>query len=267
MITSFRHDKARVRKRRQFITAFLFFAVLVFLARGPLSGVLGGALHIIGRPFWSAKMNIAEHSGGLFSLFRSKAILVEENKKLESALDLVATEAHSREYLRAENAELKAVLGRDSESQLGLARVLASPGVSSYDTLVIDTGEEHGVIEGMDVFVDGDFKIGTITSVFRRSAVVTLFSSPGTELEVNIGTSSIPTIAHGAGGGNFRVTLPEGATIVLGDIVELPALSPEYVGVVDAIDRPTGSSLQTIFVKLPFNLFTLKWVYVAYPKI
>jgi cell shape-determining protein MreC len=255
-----------VRKRRQFIIALFILAVLVFLARGPLGGVLGGGLHIIGRPFWSAKTSITEHTGGLFALFRSKAALAEKNKELEAALDLVAAEAYSREHLRAENEALKTALGRDPESQLGLARVLASPGVSSYDTLVIDAGEEHGISEGMDVFVDGDFTIGTITRVFRRSAVVTLFSSPGAELEVNIGTSSIPTVAHGAGGGNFRVTLPEGAHIVVGDIVEIPALSPEYIGVVDAIDRPQGSSLQTIFVKLPFNLFTLKWVYVAYPK-
>jgi len=266
MITSFRHDKARIRKRRQFLVALFVLSVLVFLARGPLSGILGGGLHVVGRPFWNMKASIIEHSGGLFALLRSKAALAEKNKELEATLEIVAMEAYSREHLRAENEELKAILGRNPEYQLGIARVLASPSVSPYDTLVIDAGEEQGMSEGMDVFTDGDFKIGTITRVFQRSAVVTLFSSPNIELEVNIGTSSIPTTAHGAGGGNFRVTLPEGVPVHVGDIVEIPALSPEYIGVVDAVDRPPSSSLQTIFVKLPFNLFTLKWVYVAYPK-
>lgn len=266
MITSFRHDKARIRKRRQFLVAVFIALGLVFLARGPLSNLLGGSLHKIGQPFWSMKMSVTEQSGGLFALFQSKLILAEKNKELEATLDLVAVEAYSRELLRAENEALKAVLGRYPESRLGLARVLASPSVSPYDTLVIDAGENHGVIDGMDVFVDGDFKIGTVTKVFRQSAVVSLFSSPGTELEVTIGSSSIPSVAHGSGGGNFRVMLPAGADVFVGDIVEIPALSPEYAGVVDAIDRQQGSSLKTVFIKLPINLYTLKWVYLAYPS-
>lgn len=266
MITSFRHDKARIRKRRQFLVALFVLFVFVFLARGPLSNMVGGGLHAVGQPIWNMKTSISEGSGGFFALFRSKAALAEKNRELEAALDLVAKEAYSREHLRAENEELKAALGRVPESYLGLARVLASPSVSPYDTLIIDAGEEHGIIDGMDVFADGDFKIGVITKTYRRSSVVTLFSSPGTEIEARIGTSSIPAVVHGAGGGNFRVTLPEGVPVVVGDIVELPALSPEYIGVVDAIDRPPASSLQSIFVKLPFNLFTEKWVYVAYPR-
>lgn len=266
MITSFRHDKARIRKRRQFFVALVILVALVFLARGPLSDVFGRGLHAIGRPLWDMKNGVTEKSAGLFSVFYSKSALMEKNKELEDTLDRVALEAYSRERLRAENEELKAALGRKPESHLVLARVLAAPSASPYDTLVIDTGSDHGVVEGMDVFSGGDFKIGTVTKVFHRSAVVTLFSSLNTELEVSIGTSSIPSVAHGAGGGNLRVTLPEGIPVSRGDIVEIPALSPEYAGVVDAIDHPAASSLQTIFIKLPFNLFTLKWVYVSYPN-
>jgi cell shape-determining protein MreC len=117
----------------------------------------------------------------------------------------------------------------------------------------------------MEVFGDGDFKIGEVTRVFARSAVVSLFSTPDTELSVSIGTSSVPAIARGAGGGNYRVTLPKSAEVNIGDAVEIPALAPTFAGVVDAIDRPEGSSLQTIFIKLPFNLFTIRWVYLAAP--
>jgi cell shape-determining protein MreC len=237
----------------------------MFLARGPLQGPLAGLLHIVGRPFWSVEAVVADNVGGVFALFRSKSALEAENKKLQDSLDLVAAESYSRELLRTENEELKAKLGRSSEFELILARVLVSPAVSPYDTLIVDAGADHGIVPHMEVFGDGDFKIGEVTRVFARSAVVSLYSTSDAELSVVIGSSSLPAIARGAGGGNFRVTLPKGAEVTVGDAVEIPALAPEYAGVVDAILRPEGSSLQTVFVKLPFNLFTLKWVYLAQP--
>lgn len=265
MITSFRHDKARVHKRRQLLAALFILAFTMFLARGPLSGPLGGVLHAVGRPFWSIEGSAEEHIGGVSTLFRSKFALEAENKKLQDSLDLAATEAYSRELLRTENEALKMKLGRSPEFAFTLARVLVSPAVSPYDTLIIDAGVDHGVTPHMEVFGDGDFVIGEVTRVFARSSVVLLYSTPDTELSVIIGSSSLPTIAHGAGGGNFRATLPKGAEVAVGDVVAIPALASEYIGVVDAVDRPSGSSLQTVFIKLPFNLFTQKWVYLAQP--
>jgi cell shape-determining protein MreC len=265
MITSFRHDKARVQKRRQLLVALAVLTLTIFLARGPLSASLGGVLHVVGRPFWNAKEGIIHSVGEVSLLFRSKSSLQEENKKLQDSLDLVAAEAYSRELLRAENEALKTKLGRSPEFALTLARVLVSPEISPYDTLIIDAGSDHGVLLHTEVFGDGDFKIGEVTRVFARSAVVSLYSTPDAELAVNIGSSSLPAIARGAGGGNFRATLPKGAEVVVGDAVLIPALAPEYAGVVGAIERPDGSSLQTVFIQLPFNLFTLKWVYLAQP--
>ena len=265
MITSFRHDNARRHKRRQFFGALAVFLLTIFFARGPLEGPLAGVLHAIGRPLWSLEGSAMDHFGGVTALFRSKYSLEEENKKLQDSLDLVAAEAYSRELLRTENEALKTKLGRSPEFTLTLARVLVAPPLSPYDTFVIDAGADHGIVPHMEVFGDGDFKIGEVTRVFARSAVVSLSSTSDTELSVIIGSSSLPVIARGTGGGNFRATLPKGAQVAVGDAVEIPALAPEYVGVVDALLRPEGSSLQTVFIKLPLNLFTLKWVYLALP--
>lgn len=265
MITSFRHDKARLQKRRQLLVTLAVLVLTIFLARGPLSISLGGVFHAVGRPFWNTKESIINYAEEVSLIFRSKSSLQEENKKLQDSLDRVAAEAYSRELLRAENDALKTKLGRSPEFALTLARVLVSPEVSPYDTLIIDAGSDHGVLPHMEVFGDGDFKIGEVTRVFARSAIVSLASTPDSELSVNIGSSSLPAIARGAGGGNFRATLPKGAEVFVDDMVLIPALAPEYAGVVGAIERPDGSSLQTVFIKLPFNLFTLKWVYLAQP--
>ena len=145
--------------------------------------------------------------------------------------------------------------------------VLATPGRSSFDTLIIDAGDVDGVFVGMRVFTDGDFVIGEVSIVFHHSAVVTLYSTPGTELSVTVGTSSIPAISYGQGGGNFLVTLPKGVPVHAGDMVDIPALAPEYAGVVDAVERPKGSSLQNIYLKWPANMNDLKWVYLARPSV
>ena len=264
MIISFRHDKQRSHHRRKLLGIFFVSAVVIFLARAPISNMLGGVLASAGGPLWMIEDVVAERVHDVKTIFTSKIALQKENATLRDALDAVAIESLSRDMLRAENDTLKTKLGRSPERSLLLGRVLSSPAASPYDTLLIDVGERYGVSVGMEVFTDGDFVIGVITRTWKESSLVTLYSAPGSEVFATIGTSSIPAIAHGTGGGNFRIVLPKGLSIAVGDMVEMPALSPTYVGVVGGVARSEQSSLQTIFTKLPINIYQLKWVYVLF---
>ena len=267
MITSFRHDNERKNKRKKIFGIVLCIALVLLIFRTPTSNYLSGGVHIVARPLLVVKAYIAEMFSGTLYFFATKQSLAEENARLTSALDLVLLEAHSREILRQENEELKYALLRHESKNLLVARVLASPGVGApYDSLIIDVGEGDGLAIGARVFIDGDFVIGEITQIFMRSAVVTLYSSSGNEIAVTVGTSSIPTIAYGVGGGNFRIVLPKGLDIAVGDIVDIPSLSLEYAGVVDAIRKNDGSSLQDIFFRLPSNIHSLRFVYVMAPE-
>lgn len=261
-LTGFRHDRDRVQRRKRLLGILLGCTLLVLVFRTPVEGALATLMQFIARPFFVVANTTGEHLGGYAYLFRSKESLADENKRLKDALDLVAVEAASREMLRAENDYLKSVLGRHSDRSFLLARVLASPGSSPYDTLIIDAGADDAVIPGMSVYVDGDFIIGEVTRVFGGSAVVTLYSSSGNEFPVTIGTSSVPVTAFGVGGGNFRVVLPKGIEVFPGDIVEVPSFAPTYAGVVDAVKRPEGSSLQEIFFSWPGNMNALRYVYL-----
>ncbi len=267
MITSFRHDNERKNKRKKILGILLGIALLLLVFRTPVSNYLSGGVHVVARPILVVKAYVAEMFSGTFYFFATKQSLAEENTRLTAALDLVLLEAHSREILRKENEELKYALLRHEDKNLLVARVIASPGVGApYDSLVIDVGEGDGLALGTRVFIDGDFVIGEITQIFMRSAVVTLYSSSGNEIAVTVGTSSIPTIAYGVGGGNFRIVLPKGLDIAVGDIVDIPSLSLEYAGVVDAIRKSDGSSLQDIFFRLPSNIHSLRFVYVMAPE-
>lgn len=266
MITSFRHDNERKGKRRKLLGALLLLTFLIFLVRGPLSNSLGGLFATIGRPFWAVEEEIKSEFAHVQNVLISKEELAKENAQLRADLDHVAIEAYSRERMQDENDQLKAKLGRDPEMNFILARVLTSPATSPYDTLIIDAGEEVGARAGMDVYADGDFIIGKLSRTWKRGSIVTLASSPENELNVTVGSSSIPALAHGVGGGNLRIVLPRASLVSVGDLVDIPALGAGYAGVVSAIDQPEGTSLEALFLKLPFNMSQVRWVYLAVPK-
>lgn len=258
----FRHERQKkAAQRRWLIYAVVLFVALLML-RTPLSGAMSSLLSGIARPFWAGEDSALAWMKETAQLFSDKRSLIRENVRLSETLDLAALEAYSRELLRVENKKLKAALGRAENRELLLARVLATPGHSPYDTLILDIGNTHGLEEGMPVLIDGDFVIGAIGRVTAKSAIVVLASSYGNELSVTIGTSSLPAIAKGEGGGNLRITLPRGVLISAGDLVQIPAFASQYAGVVDAIERREGGSLQDLYVRVPFNLYELAWVYV-----
>ncbi len=266
MITSFRHDEQKKKKRRKILGVVLLIALLLLSLRGPVANTLGGLLAIVGRPFWFVRDGVIEKYDTMATALSGKAALEAENVRLRATLDEVAIEAYSRETLRKENTELKEMLGRKSEYEYRLARILSAPPVSPYDTLLLDAGEEQGVFVGMQAFSQGDFKVGEVTRVWGRTALVSLYSTTNTQLAVAIGSSSIPSVAWGIGGGNLRVILPRGVAVKVGDLVSIPAIAPEYAGTVDAIDRPEGSSLEAIYIRLPFDIYKEDWLYLAVPK-
>lgn len=264
---NFRRNKDDGRRRRLFILASLsvicLFIVLVPSVRDAASSV---AL-FFARPAWSAAVGIGDAASNVAAYFSSKATLQRENTRLLEALYATANESRTAELLRLENAELKAMLERDlSGRKLILAVVLAQPPTTAFDTLIIDIGETNGIERGMRVFVDGAFAIGEVVETRSRSALVSLYSSSGYEIDGFIGASSTPAIFHGAGGGSFRASVPKGAGISIADPVVLPSIHPTFAALVSGIDAPEGSSLATVHATLPVNFAHLSHVYVEFSQ-
>ncbi|HEY9585600.1 MAG TPA: rod shape-determining protein MreC [Candidatus Paceibacterota bacterium] len=263
MITNFRHDRQKRAERRKLLGYIFIFAVILLVFRTLFFDVFSSIFFRIAQPLWAVERFAGDRWREGKNALLSKESLIAENRRLSEALDFASLEAYARGELRNENEQLKKMLGRVSERSLLLARVLATPGRSPYDTLLIDAGLEEGLTPGMKIFTDGDFVIGEVSRVMKGGATVTLYSSYGNELPVTVGTNSIPATAKGEGGGNFRIALPKGVQVSPGDLVHIPALAPEYVGIVQAVDHPSGGSLQDIYLKWPLNINELAWVYIA----
>src|SRR3989344_3200481 len=265
-LTGFRHDNEKKAQRKKTLLVLVALVLLIVVFHSPLEGVFSGVSQYVARPFFIARANVVDYFSITRSYFSSKKTLMSKNAELRSAIDLLLAEAYSREVYRKENEALKSVLGRDTtHSSLLLSRVLASPGRAPYDTLIIDAGSNLGVVVGTPVQSDGNFVIGEVTKVYAASAIVTLYSSSGNELPVTVGSSSIPTIAYGVGGGNFRIILPKGILVLKRDVIEITSLTPLFAGVVEEAYSPEGSSLQEIYFKFPMNVHELRFVYLDVP--
>lgn len=263
MINSFRHDRKKKEGRRKVLLVTLVVLVVLFFVRGFISDPLSRVSQKVFSPLWSVTRGMGEYLRGWGILVQKKNDLSAENMRLREELDAVRMEAYTRDLLRDENEALKEMLGRYPEGDLLLATVLVRPARSPYDTLVIDVGRLHGAHVGSRVLTDGDLVLGEIVTVNDRSSVVRLYSSPGTELSVMVGSSTpIAATAQGIGGGNFLISLPRDTAIVPGDLVLVPSIGTVFSGIVERVETTDVSSFAFIYFKIPVNWNTLRYVYV-----
>lgn len=265
-INSFRHDKRRRDDKRNIVIALVVFLIFIAIAWGSVSRSLSGVLHVVLQPFWSIETKVADGMGTWWNgFYTSRMELARANGELTDRIGQMTLDHYSVDSLREENAALKGALGRKANRDLLLARVIVRPPRSPYDMFVIDIGKDASLAPGMVVYADGDFAVGEISDVYLHSSAVTLYSTSGSEFPVEVGSTSIATVAKGDGGGNFHLSLPKGTQVNVGDMVTMPDTTLTFYGNIERITVPENSSFQTLYFKLPFNINNLTWLYVGVP--
>lgn len=260
-----RHRKNAWRIGRQ---TKIFFAILVLTVfAGSIHvlspGALSRPLHLVASPLWRIETTAETRAAEYLALLKSKRALVLRNRALTSRIDAGEKERAELALLRKENETLKALLGRGETQKRVLSAVLVAPNTSLYDTLVIDIGEQNGVMVGNRVFAFGTIPIGEVSRVFLNTSLVTLFSSPGMETPVLLGPSGIRTTARGRGAGNFEARLPRQTEVSTYDTVTIPGIGSGPFAVVEKVIEYPTDPFQTILFKNPINQNELEWVEVA----
>lgn len=177
--------------------------------------------------------------------------------------------ALDRQLLYEENQHLKLRLGRTPENTRSiLAAVLLRPPGTPYDTLMLDVGRQDGVAVGDLVFAGGSVVVGTISEVYAGASRATLFSAPGKTHNALIFAEggSIPVSLEGQGAGSFIGRIPQGMPVAAGQAVIFPNINPVLVASVSYIESREGESFQTVYMALPVNPFTLRFVEVRKPQ-
>jgi cell shape-determining protein MreC len=193
----------------------------------------------------------------------SKQDLATENQVLREENTRLAVRAALYDEVIAERDRIFERFGRDPMMTGVLTRVVAAPSRSPYDVILIDAGTDDGISEGDEAWFDTTLMLGTVESVSSNAARVRLFSSPGVETPVIVGTSTEALFtAIGSGGGAFEVSIPKDIPVTVGDALMLPTEGHGTLGFVREVTSHDTDSFQTVRVILPINLFETREVLI-----
>lgn len=250
-------------KRARSAAALVFVALLLTLFHFSYPPALREALHRVSAPVWRAERFVRDTTVRLFLHLSSKEALIRENETLQQKLAEEERLLLNRELLASENAFLKETLGRHTGESRILAAILAAPPRSPYDTVILDAGSTEGVSSGDDILSGGTI-LGTVVTVFTRTAVAELFSTAGVKTPVLIlhEGRAVPVEAEGAGGGVFVATLPRELLLATGDAVVMPSAGPLRFATVEAVESEPSDSFQTVYFKNPVSVGELRFVEV-----
>lgn len=255
--SSLEDRKKSARKKALIIFTVLFFC-LIILITSPAKKILFS----VARPLWQVENSVL--NSNFFEYFKLKNSLIAEKTALEQKLFLAGNDMAMNQILQAENEKLKDLLGRqDTKQKSILGTILVKPPHLPYDTLLIDIGENHGVKVGNKVMANANVYIGEVSEVMPSSAKVTLYSTPGRQLSVVLGNSSITAEAVGIGGGNFNIKLPREIEVKEGDIIVIPSITANVFGIVEKVNFKETDSFQTVLFKSPVNISELSFVEVV----
>jgi cell shape-determining protein MreC len=252
----------RRRKKISPRAAFFLIIIAVVLCAGLLWR--DAAANLVWKmlsPVLSMRNEAAVSSTGFFGGFASNVKLAEENRLLHEALASTTSLLVDRNFLYAENLDLKRRLGRTITNPILLAAVLMRPPGIPYGTLMIDVGSRDGVREGDLVSSSGSSYVGRISTVYDTTARVTLFSAPG-QTHQGLLRGEVPLTLVGQGSGSMSGEVPVGIGVSVGDPVLLPSITPEFIARVSAVNHPEGQSFQSVYLSIPSNPLELRFVEV-----
>ncbi len=245
----------------------IIFAVVLFVVLSLASFFFPNALKSIDfaitRPLWNIRLSVADSFQKFKDFFVFRNTLITKNESLQSELDSLKLKEADYDVLTTQNQELKSLLGRsESLPQHIISRILSKPPYSPYDTLVIDVGSDVGVVLEDKVYLSDSIIIGTIKGVTAHNSQVELFSSSNIKQEAVLSRTGESFTLLGQGGANFKVEVPKDTDILWGDNFVYPSINPKVLGSVYYIDTNSQSSFKTIYLRIPGNVFSSKYVFV-----
>ncbi len=254
------------RRHRTFRPSYLATAVAIIAA----------VLIAIVQPHWLDVLFL-EASGGMFAVhatlvegaegvqarLMSKQDLAAENQALHDENTRLAVRAALYDEVIDERNRIYERFGRDTATTGILARIVAAPSRSPYDVVLIDAGANDEIEVGDEVWFDTTLMLGTVEGVSSHTARARLFSSPGTETQVTVGTTTEALFtALGSGGGAFEVSVPKDISVAVGDALMLPSEGHGALGFVREVVAHDADSFQTVRATLPVNLFETREVLI-----
>ncbi len=254
--------KAKKKKRRILAGALVALILSVVIFPDFFFRLVSRPVLYAATPFLRVKISLLNQWENLQTAFSEKKNLYDDNRALREKLMELEAKVNFSEILRKENETLKAAFSAEEMKKFILASVIARPTQTPFDTLIIDSGENYGVKEGMQVSAFGSVLLGYVTDVSESASKVKLISSFGEETNVILESSGTPAIATGRGGENFEIILPRSVPVSGGERIITFGKQPMLVGFAEKIEHQTTDPLQKILFRLPLNIQYLNQVFI-----
>lgn len=256
---TYRQDRENRRRNAKIIFFVTAIFAVFFFERGIFPFFSGVAVHA--EPIITKGQDIKDSAAtGFWSFFSIKSSLVKENNSLQQKIEEYKTKMLDYDRLFAENIELKSLLGRNEKEKTLLSSVIAGPGHSPYDTILLDVGSDGGVKTGDRVLAYGTVEIGEIREVFKSSSRAVLRSSYGENYDAVVFGKNTPIKLSGRGGGNFVAEMPRGVELNKGDKIYSAGTLPHILGIVEGVFADPRDPFQSVLVRSEINPSMLHFV-------
>ncbi len=269
MKTIFRRNTNEKDKRKKILIGVLIALILAVVVFRDFSfRILSQPFFYAAHPLFKFKKNFGEWKNKIENGFAEKNLLSEENKILREKMMDLETKISLLKNLEKENDTLKSVFSSEGLNRLRednkfiLASIIYRPPFTPFDFIIIDSGSENGIEEGMIVSAFGNVLLGYTEDIFTDSSKIKMISSFGEETNVILEFSQTPAIAFGRGAENLEITLPKAVAAEIGERVMTLGKYPLLVGFIERIERQTTDPYQKIILRLPVNIQYLGQVFI-----
>ena len=259
-------------KRRNLLISFLVLAafVAVFLIPSPVSRKSSDLVLAFSRPFSKSAVLIGRRVASAFSVLTEIGILRSENQRLEEELVKSKVDSAKLSELEAKNLNLEKQLeykNTHPELKLILANVIGLDPTNFYDTIVVDKGQNDGVVVGMAVTLLGSL-VGKIDQVSSGTSRVVLISSKDSIIQVMLQNSRTTGILRGGIFGMTLGSIPLDTPIAEEENVITSGLGgklPKGIFVGNAGKEISAKSdiFKTIEIKSPINFSKLETLFIV----
>jgi cell shape-determining protein MreC len=246
---SYRYDKKKKVQQRWYAALAIVFLLILFT---PIYGWLFG---VVETPIVQTFENREEFSisgKNFFQTFDSKSKVLAENKRLVLENQRLSIDNLRTTYLAE---ELERVYGFVSKgTDIIPAHVLHHGTFGNRDSLLIDQGENSGIIFGDHVVSDNNISLGFISEVYPNSSQVTLFSEEQQMIEGILFPHDVQLQAGGNGGGSLIIETPREIDVQVGDIF-YGLEEPGYIiGIVREVIFDPRDPFKKVHISYPENM-------------
>jgi len=250
------------------IAVFLFFLALVALNFSSFPKEVKTFFYSVSQPV-QCFFNKAGDSAFRFweTIFKIQS-LEKDNKLFQLKILELLSDSSKLKDLEKENQDLRDALGLKMEKEFKLTLVKIIGKDIGQDSIIINSGLEDGLSNGLVVITGQKVLVGKISEAYDHFSRVTLLSSKDNSLDAQIQGKEIDGLVRGNGNLNLLLDLvPKEKEIKEKDVVITHYLSRKYpqgllIGQIKTISKQDPEPFQTAEIESFFDIGSAETLFV-----